>query len=362
MADDDGSGDKTEAPTPRRRQEARDNGNIPRSPDIVAAVLLVTMMVLMGWYGPGVVHALKDLMAEMLGESSINGGMASLHNDTGSALRAVARSLAPLFAGACLVAILTNLAQVGFYFDVSRLQPNFAALNPLRGLGRVFGGGNGNLVKLLMNLAKMLLVTFVAYTAVHGKIALIVSAQRLTAMQAFHLGGTVIYAILIRVGLILFLLAILDYAYQRYRIEQSLKMSKQEVKDEMRSMEGDPKIKQRRRQIALQRIIQRIKKDVPTADVVVTNPTHFAVALQYDSKTMHAPKVIAKGQDLIALRIREIAVASGVPILERKPLARALYKMCEVGQEIPEEFYSTVAEILAYVYELSGKMKEKKAG
>jgi len=164
------------------------------------------------------------------------------------------------------------------------------------------------------------------------------------------------------VGLVLFALAILDYAYQRYRIEQSLKMSKQEVKDEMRSMDGDPKIKARRRQIALQRIIQRIKKDVPTADVVVTNPTHFAVALQYDSKTMHAPKVVAKGQDLIALRIREIAVASGVPILERKPLARALYKMCEVGQEIPEEFYSTVAEILAYVYELSGKMKEKKAG
>jgi flagellar biosynthetic protein FlhB len=359
---DDGAGDKTEAPTPRRRQEARDNGNIPRSPDIVAAVLLVTMMVLMSWYGPGVVHALKDLMAEMLSQASIDGGMAALHTDASFALHAVGRSLAPLFAGACLVAILTNVAQVGLYFDVGRLQPNFAALNPVRGFGRVFGGHNGNFVKLLMNLAKMLLVTFVAYTAVHGKIALIVSAQRLTALQAFHLGGLVIYSILIRVGLLLFALAILDYAYQRYRIEQSLKMSKQEVKDEMRSMDGDPKIKARRRQIALQRVIQRIKKDVPKADVVVTNPTHFAIALQYDSKTMHAPKVIAKGQDLIALRIREIAVASGVPILERKPLARALYKMCEVGQEIPEEFYSTVAEILAYVYELSGKMKEKKAG
>ena len=362
MADDNGQGDKTEAPTPRRRQEARDQGNIPRSPDVVAAVLLVTMMVLLGWYGPGIVHALKDLMAKMLGESSIDGGLAALHTDAGFALHVVARALAPLFVGACLVAIFTNLAQVGLYFDVTRLQPNFAALNPLRGLGRVFGGGNGNLVKLLMNMAKMLLVTFVAYTAVHGKISLIVAAQRLTALQAFHLGGSVVYSILIRVGLVLFVLAIIDYIYQRYRIEQSLKMSKQEIKDEMRSMEGDPKIKARRRQIALQRVIQRIKKDVPTADVVVTNPTHFAVALQYDSKTMHAPKVIAKGQDLIALRIREIAVANGVPILERKPLARALYKMCEVGQEIPEEFYSTVAEILAYVYELSGKLKGKKAG
>jgi flagellar biosynthetic protein FlhB len=362
MADDNGQGDRTEAPTPRRRQEARDKGNIPRSPDIVAAVLLVTMMVMLGWYGPGVVRALKDLMAEMLSESSIDGGMAALHTDAGFALHAVGRSLAPLFVGACLVAILTNLAQVGLYFDVGRLQPNLGALNPLRGLGRVFGGGNGNFVKLLMNLAKMLLVTFVAYTAVHGKIGLIISAQKLSALQAFHLGGSVIYSILIRVGLILFILAIADYIYQRYRIEQSLKMSKQEVKDEMRSMEGDPKIKARRRQIALQRIIQGIKKDVPTADVVVTNPTHYAIALKYDSESMHAPRVVAKGQDLIALRIREIAAASGVPILERKPLARALYKMCKVGQEIPEEFYSTVAEILAYVYELSGKMKGKKAG
>jgi flagellar biosynthetic protein FlhB len=359
---DDGQGDKTEAPTPRRRQEARDQGNIPRSPDVVAAVLLVSMMVLLGWYGPGVIRSLKDLMVEMLSESSLDGGVAGLHSDAGAALRAVGRSLAPLFAGACLVSILTNLAQVGLYFNVSRLQPNLGALNPLRGLGRVFGSGNGNLIKLLMNSAKMLLVSFVAYSAIHGKIGSIVSAQRLTALQAFHLGGAVVYSILIRVGILLFVLAIVDYIYQRYRIEQSLKMSKQEIKDEMRRMDGDPKIKQRRRQIALQRVIQRIKKDVPTADVVVTNPTHFAVALQYDSKTMHAPRVIAKGQDLIAMRIREIAVASGVPILERKPLARALYKMCNVGQEIPEEFYSTVAEILAYVYELSGKLKEKKAG
>jgi len=213
-----------------------------------------------------------------------------------------------------------------------------------------------------MGMVKMFLVSFVAYSAISGKIGLIISAQRLTALQAFHLGGSVIYAILIRVGILLFILAILDYMYQRYRIEQSLKMTKQEVKDEMRRMDGDPKIKNRRRQIAMQRIIQRIKKDVPTADVVVTNPTHFAVALKYDSKEMRAPRVIAKGQDLIALRIREIAAANGIPILERKPLARALYKMCNVGQEIPEEFYSTVAEILAYVYELSGKMTGKKAG
>ena len=155
------------------------------------------------------------------------------------------------------------------------------------------------------------------------------------------------------------LLAILDYAWQKWRLERELKMTKQEVKEEMRRMEGDPKIKQRRRQIALQMAQKRLAKDVPTADVIITNPTEFAIALKYDADAMHAPKVVAKGQDLIAKRIREIAIEHGIPIVERKPLARALYKLVEVGQEIPEQFYSAVAEILAYVYELSGKLRQQ---
>ena len=156
-------------------------------------------------------------------------------------------------------------------------------------------------------------------------------------------------------------LAAADYGYQRWQFERGLRMTKQQVKDEMRNMEGDPKIKMRRRQIAHQMATKKLKKDVPTADVVVTNPTEFAVALKYDQSTMHAPRVVAKGQGLIAQRIREIAIEAGVPILERKPLARALYKLVEVGQEIPEQFYSAVAEILAYVYELTGKVRRKVA-
>jgi flagellar biosynthetic protein FlhB len=158
-----------------------------------------------------------------------------------------------------------------------------------------------------------------------------------------------------RVGVAMLIIAIIDYAFQRWRHERDLRMSKQDIKEEMRRMDGDPKIKLRRRQVALANLKRKLKKDVPTADVVVTNPTEFAIALKYDSAAMHAPRVIAKGQGLIAQRIREIAIEAGVPILERKPLARALYKLVEVGQEIPEQFYSAVAEILAYVYELSGK-------
>src|SRR5262249_4926161 len=153
--------------------------------------------------------------------------------------------------------------------------------------------------------------------------------------EMLQLGGEVLFSIGIRVGLVLLILAVLDYAWQRWELEKSLKMTKQEVKDELRNMEGDPKLKQRRRQVAMQIAQRKLKKDVPTADVVVTTPTEFAIALKYDSATMHAPRVIAKGQGLIAQRIREIAIEAGVPILERKPLARALYKLVEVGQEIP---------------------------
>src|SRR6185312_881518 len=249
--------------------------------------------------------------------------------------------------------------QVGFYFSATRLQPNLAALNPFRGFGRIFSSRSP--MTLLLGIGKMLVLSLVAYSAVHSRLSELLRVQGLGFVQIFGLGAALVYSIAIRVGIAMLVLAIIDYAYQRYRIENELKMTKQEVKEEMRRMEGDPKMKQRRRQVAIQMLKRKLKKDVPTADVVVTNPTEFAVALKYDAQSMHAPRVIAKGQGLIAQHIREIAIAAGVPILERKPLARALYKMVEVGQEIPEQFYSAVAEILAYVYELSGKAKRKQA-
>jgi flagellar biosynthetic protein FlhB len=256
-----------------------------------------------------------------------------------------------------LVAIVINLIQVGFFLNFSRIQPRASALNPFKGLSKIFSGRDG-LVHMVMNLLKLVFVALVAYSAVHGKLPLILSTQQLDFVQIFGLGAQIVYSIALRIGAVLLVLAILDYAWQRWRNEQQLKMSKQEIKEEMRRMEGDPQIKSRRRQIALQRIVQGIRKNVPTADVIVTNPTHYAVALKYDAETMHAPKVVAKGADFLAQTIREIAVANGVPILERAPLARSLYRLVEVGQEIPEQFYSAVAEILAYVYELSGRVRQ----
>jgi flagellar biosynthetic protein FlhB len=355
MAED--MGDKTEAPTPRRRAEAREQGNIARSPDLTASVVILGLMIMLKWYGEGLVHALKTLMAEVLSGRVL--GDPSIPNMFSLVLRMVyttAAAMAPLMIGALFIAVVINMIQVGLFFSTKRIQPNFAALNPTKGFARIFGGGNG-FVQLLMNTGKMCLVALTAYSAIHGRLKEIVTVQQLTFTQIFGMGAQIVYSIITRITLLLLILAIVDYFYQRHKIEKSLKMTKQEVKDEMKSMDGDPKIKGRRRQIALQIVTQRFRKDVPTADVVVTNPTEFAIAIKYDADTMHAPRVVAKGQGYLAMKIREIAIEHGVPILERKPLARALYKLVDVGQEIPEQFYSAVAEILAYVYELSGKMK-----
>jgi flagellar biosynthesis protein FlhB len=351
-------GDKTEAPTPRRRQEAREQGNVARSADLCAAVLLIGMLILLNWYGGGVVKALRSVMNSTLGAGSV--GDLSIAGTTQGALKSVVHvgmSLLPVFAGAMLIAITVNIAQVGLHLNTKRLQPNLAALNPFKGFGKLFGGKGK--VQIVLNLLKLILVTWVAWSAVGGRLGQIVTAQNLDLLQAFALGCEMVWAIGIRIGVVLLILALLDYGYQKWHTEQELKMTKQEVKEEMKRMEGDPKIKSRRRQIAIQMLTQKLKKDVPTADVVVTNPTHYAVALKYDQGQMGAPKVVAKGQDFLAQRIREIAIEAGVPILERPPLARALYQSVEVGQEIPEKFYATVAEILAYVYELTGKVKRR---
>lgn len=359
MAED--LGDKTEAPTPRRREEAREQGQVARSPDLAAAVLLLGAMFLLKWTGTDLAAALRVLVEETLSPGAFADADAgqALHGLLRAVLLA-GRGLAPLLVGLVVLSIVVNVAQVGFVFNAARLQPNLAALNPFKGLGSLFGGGQGP-AKALLGLAKMLVLALVAWSAVADRIGPIVAAQQLDYLQIFGLGADVVYAVGLRVGVALLVLAVLDYAWQRWQLERKLRMTKQEVKEEMRRMEGDPKIKQRRRQIAQQMAMNRMKKDVPTADVVVTNPTHLAVALKYDAATMHAPRVVAKGQGYVAQRIREIAVAAGVPILERKPLARALYKLVEVGQEVPEEFYNTVAEILAYVYELSGKLRAKQS-
>jgi len=349
----DEGGDKTEAPTARRRQEAHDQGQIARSPDLSAAALLLGILILMRSFGSAVVSSLRLVVLDMLSAASLSNFDPSIAGaQVVRDMVAVGIAMTPLLIGIVLISIVVNLAQVGLNFNTNRLTPNISALNPLRGLQRLLGSRRV-VIRMGMNFLKVILVAMTAYSAIHGRIGQIMAAQNLTFIQIFSLGSQIVFAISLRIGVLLLALALADYAYQRHQLEQDLKMSKQEVKDEMRSMDGDPGIKRRRRQLAIQRHLQRLKKEVPKADVVITNPTHFAVALKYEASKMRAPRVLAKGQDLMAQRIREIAIASGIPLVERPPLARAIYKMCDVGDEIPEEFYSAVAEILAYVYQLA---------
>jgi flagellar biosynthesis protein FlhB len=356
MADD--FGDKTEDPTPRKRQEAREQGKVARSRDLGTAVLIIGSMVLMKNFGPGVVGSLRTLVEEMLGAASMaDASASSALSSTSRSVIGTSLALAPLLIGLVLIAVVVDVLQVGLVLNGKRLMPNLGALNPVKGFGKLFGKDRSPMQAAIV-LAKLMLVSLVAYSAIHGRLLQIVKAQEMEFIQIFGLGADVVYSIGLRIGIVLLVLAILDYAFQRHRIEQELKMTKQEVKDEMRRMDGDPKIKARRKQLAQQMMREQLKRDVPTADVIVTNPTHFAVALKYDAASMHAPRVVAKGQDFMALRIREIAVGAGIPILERAPLARALYKLVNVGQEIPEQYYAAVAEILAYVYELSGKARK----
>jgi len=353
MAENDG--DRTEAPTPRRRLEARQQGNIARSHDLTSAVLLVGGLLLMKWFGPALILALRDIVHKFLSADSLTDlGTQRVGTQVMFCLGRASSALAPLLVGAMVLVIVVNLAQVGLNFSPQRLAINFAALNPARGFNKIFAFRQSG-PQLLLNLLKVVLVGLVGWSAIAGRLGQIIAVQQLAYIQIFALGADMVYTIGMRIGILLLVLAILDYFYQRFRVERSLRMTKQEVKDEMRSMDGDPVMKNRRRQIAMQRAMQRLKKEVPKADVVVTNPTHFAVALKYEQSQMRAPKLVAKGADFMALRIRYLASEAGIPVIERPPLARAIYRMVDVGEEIPEELYAAVAEILAYVYELSGK-------
>ncbi len=359
MSDD--TGEKTELPTTRRRQEARAQGNIARSPDLTAAVILIGMLMLLKSFGPRLVSAMELLLTEMLSPPSLADlGTAGIGPSLLRGLSIAAKALAPMFVGAVLLAVIVNILQVGFFFNAKRLQPDFATLNPVKGLGRMFGRPQ-TLVQLGMNVTKLLLVAWLAQAVFRDHFAQVVGVQRVQSSQVLGLGMETIYAVGIRVGLLLLGLAIVDYLYQRFRVEKNLKMSRREVQEEMRSMDGDPKVRGRRRQLAAQMTTQMLDKAVPNADVIVTDATELAVAVGYDPANTKAPRVLARGKGFSAARMREIAIASGVPIVERTPLARGMYKSVDAGQELPAKFYAPMAEILAYVFAMNGKAPARKA-
>lgn len=350
MAED--AGDKTEAPTPRRRSEARSRGQIAKSQELASAVLLLTSLIGLDLLGGRIWRALLAIMYRALAVE----GPPRMDETLVFASQAVAeagKALAPFLIVLVLAALLVMYAQVGFLFTWETLKPSLGKLNPINGFKRLFSAHS--LVQLAQNVFKLALIALVAWISVRSVVKKILLAHTLDFTQVLALGTSIVFYVGIRLAIVLLLLAIIDYIYQRYRQEKQLKMTKEEVKEEMRRMEGDPMIKRRRREVQLRLAAERLKSVVPKADVVVTNPTHYAAALRYDPETMASPTLVAKGVDFLALRIREIAAASGIPIVEKPELARMLYADVEVGREIPERLFRAVAEILAYVYELGAR-------
>jgi len=344
-------GEKTEPPTPRRRQEAREHGQVARSQDLPAAVMLLGTVLAFKVLGPSMLHDLIIACRRIFSATIYR--PQDVVELAGPAIQGLAAVAVPLLSIAAALAVLGNIVQVGWLVSWWPLKPDLNRLNPISGLARLFD--LQALVRLLMSMAKMALVCAVAVLTILQFEDDILYTARLGVWPLAARSGHIAFVLAVRMAGVLLVLALIDYGWQKWRFEQELRMTREEVKEELRRLEGDPVVKQRRRQVQMQLAMQRMRYEVPKADVVVTNPTEIAVAIRYDPETMNAPKVVAKGQGFMAEMIRKIALEHGVPIVERKPLAQALYRAVEVGQEIPPQFYRAIAEVLAYVYEITGR-------
>lgn len=346
-----GGDNRTEAATPRRRQEMRSKGQVARSVELSSALALLVCVLVLRYSLPWTAQQLRSLLASTLthfpeGDWTIE----TVQHSGVAAFMQVARLSTPVVLAALVTGVAVNVAQVGFHLSLESVQPNLNRINPMAGFGRLFS--SRGVVDLVKSVVKIALVAVVAFTTARSQLPLFLATAQMDTSSALVALGAILFTLCFRVCLALLVLAALDYMYQRLQFEKSVRMTRAEVREEMRQSEGDPtlraRIRQRQRQLARQRMMQ----DVPRADVVITNPTHVAIALRYDANEMRAPQVIAKGQRLIAERIRDMARQHGIPIVENKPLAQTLFKSVDVGQEIPAELYQAVAEILAFVYRL----------
>ena len=357
MAED--LGEKTEDATPKRMTEAREKGQVPRSADLSAAIALSAAAILLRVFGADLLGGMGSYLRSALEPGSLGLGVDPAR--VGGTIRlAVAmglRLLVPVLLVMAFVAVVEQVAQVGWNVTVEPLMPKLERLSPAKGIKNMFS--RRSLVKGIVNLAKLGLIGSVAILVVHGAEHQIVATPALTAIGAMLLAARLVTDLALWVLAVLLAIGLIDRSYQVWQHKHDQRMSKQEVKDERKGAEGDPETKARRQRIAREIMRQRLRAAVPQADVVVTNPTHYAVAIKYDSETMDAPKVVAKGADHLALQIRLIASGAGVAIVERPPLARALYRAVEVGREVPVEWYEAVAEVLAYVYRLEGRLAEE---
>ncbi len=347
--------ERTEEATPHKREKVREEGRVCMSKDLNAAVAIITALLGMAMLGAAMWRTLSGLIVYMIraiGDQAVlqDGWFAFV---SWEAVKRYFATWLPLGGIVVLFSTCTVIAQVGFAMTGEPFGPKFDRLNPFTGMKKIIS--MRSVVELLKGLLKASIFAVMIYTAIRNYLP--VSSK--TMQMPLDVGSlefwNMLWKLAMRLALMLLVMAAADYWYQKWDFEKSIRMSKKEVKDEYKQMEGDPQIKQKIRQKQREMARQRMMSDVPKADVVITNPTHVAVALQYDRGVMGAPQVIAKGGDYLAKRIREIAEANLIPVIENRPLAWALYLNVEVGEEIPEDLYKGVAEVLAFVYKLKNQ-------
>lgn len=353
------AGDKSEEPTPHKLREARKKGQVAKSREFTSAVLVIASFMVFKSFAVKIWMQLVEFMRFILEQIPNDFSLDMIGNVLLAAVSVFLLAVGPIFLVTFVVSIIVEVIQTqGLLFTMTPLEPSLSKLNPFEGFKKIFFSLKG-LVELAKSLIKIFIVLWIIYVAIKEDLYVIVSTINLNLWDTMKMTAAIVYKVAMRVGMFYIVIALFDYLYQRFEYLKGLRMSKQEIKEEYKRLEGDPQVKQRIRTAQREMAQRRMMGAVPGADVVVTNPVLLAIALKYDVTVMKAPQVIAKGMRLIADRIKTIAEENRIPIIENQSLAQSLYRTTEIGQEIPLELYKAVAELLAFVYNLEKKRKKR---
>jgi len=346
--------EKTEQASPKKQADARKKGQVPTSRDVSSAMLILVIVLIFKGLGPAFFENIKGVMVQTFSSLTMApmtaGAFTSLMQQ---GMFTVLVIVGPIIGIMTLVGGLSVVVQHGILWTPDPIMPQFSRIDPLAGFKRIFSvTAIANLTKTVL---KFLVIGFVAYKVFRDELPIVITMTQLSLPEIVDMSGAVLGRLVLKLGLVVAVLGAADLGFQRWEHERKLKMSKQEVKDEAKQSDGSPLVKSRIRSLQREMAKKRMMQDVPKADVIVTNPTHLAVALRYKASDNSAPRVVAKGAGFIAERIKALALEHHIPIVENKPVARRLFKTVEIGKEIPSDIYRAVAEILAYVYKLKGK-------
>lgn len=357
FANDEG-GEKTEDATPKKLKEAREEGQVAKSTELNTAVMLFALFLVLKIYIGSIGNQFIDVYEKIYGSITLvvedDMSMNIIMSLLGYSIKTIILIALPIFLVGVVVGFLVDKVQIKWKVTTKPLKPKLSKLDPIKGFKKMFS--KEKLVQLLFSLLKIILIGVLVYDTLKDQWGLILSLYDFSLFQAIGVIGSMVISLGMQISSVFLVIGFADLFYQRMKFKKDMKMSKKEVKDEWKNAEGDPHIKGKIKSKMLEASRRRMMSAIPNADVVITNPTHFAVALQYDRESGAAPVVVAKGADFMAQKIKDIAKENKVEIVENKPLARMLYFNVEIDQEIPQELYQMVAEILAYVYRIKNKI------